>query len=527
MAEQLRDTAEYYNGLKVVPLDVKKQLREIMEKHSPGAILVEVHSSDHQDPINKLILLVPEYLPIVFLLSRAYFKLLMKNNYVIPRLEMLLETPINNICRSHITKPELESRFSSLVFKKSSETRVTLRIMNVFNEAEYHYSNHWVTLSEQPNGSAFGAIDLDSHNEVNLKCRAQILNHCTMIEVGLTHKGKRLLQRTLLTHEVAKSDDKSKIFTFTVGDGEVLRLRFFVEASKFYYKIPKYFTDHSMQFLISKILIRISPPNTESITSSEFRDSFKHPLITTNRNNYRFNIAVPSLQLVSKSSLDVEEKSRETERTEVDSLFGEHIYRGAEDTEETSQEKKTGSQCFTEPQSLKVEEEKNCVPALKCEAVAEQSQETDLNRSEPDANVANPVSIKNRSSSPKELKKLNQSQTEFVQLPNELESTDKLPNDSGRTADPAPTPAAGLRLTSTLSPNLSHLFTSIPIFVPIVPIAPVWSNPVLINPPNNFKDRMTQLLNYYTNKPATGSSEAHAINNDKFIQDLPNRIGSW
>lgn len=517
MEESEIESGEYYDGFKVVPVEAKKQLKETVEKLSPGSMLVEIHSNDHQDLIQKLIFVIPDKLNMVFLMTRAYFKLLMKNNFILPRLEMLLQTSISQVSKSQISKSELDSKFSSLSFQKSSETRVTLRIINVLNEAEYHYSNHWVVLSEKSGGSVFGAIDLDSHNEVNLKCRAQILNTCTMIEVGLTHKGKRITQRTVLSHEVVKSDDKSKIYMFTVGDGEMFRLRFFIEASKFYYKSPKYFSDNSMQFLISKILIRLNPPNIPRVTSCKFRDTLTQSLAGVDHGNYRFNILIPSLQQLPKSCLGSEPDRVEPGKKEADPIFGEHAFQEIDPVIRAQEKADLG-------QSDPVEGERKDLSSSKSAENSEQPRMAERKQKENEESEKIIAPISTGLHTPAlEIETCAQSQTDFKRLPCDLDSKDKPPSVLEKLEDALRIPPAGNRLVLTQSPNLGLLAPSIQFFVPIMPI---WNPTLLVNPISNIRNRMTQLLNYFNNKPQPGSSRTAPQINEAFLYNVPNRVGA-
>jgi hypothetical protein len=311
---------------------------------------------------------------------------------------------------------------------------------------------------------------------------------------------------------------------FTIGDGEILRLRFFIEASKFYYKSPKYVSDNSMQFLISKILIRLNPPNTQTATSCNFRDTITRSLAAVDPSNYRFNILISSLQQLPKTCLDTEPDRVEPRKLEPDPDFGEHAFQETIDSEIRAQEKADTGQSANGAQSDRVGGERKDLSSSKSAEKAEQSRVAELKLKEKEQTEKAIAPLSTRLRSPAiEIDSGAQSQTEFNRLPCDLDSKDKPPVILEKLEDALRIPPAGNRLVLSQSPNLGLLAPSIQFFVPIMP---VWNPAFFGNPISNIRNRMTQLLNYFNNDPQSGSSRTAQQNNEAFIHKTPNRVGA-
>ena len=234
--------------------------------------------------------------------------------------------------------------------------------------------------------------------------------------------------------------------------------------------------------------------------------------------------------MVPKSYLDTEETAVEENKQELDSVFREFAFKGSLEHNQKIKDKPVVSESLNKSQSHQVEDEMNDISYSKSEPIAEQSQETELNKSVPAEKDAQTTSIPlEKAGSRGELEKKSQPQAELTKLssklglaqiqaflPEKLQTNQETPENQ-MSNDPICN-----RFAPTQTPNLSHLFTPIPIYVPVVRITPVWSNPVIINPVNNFKDRMSQLLNYYDKGSTKATHGSDSINNHQTFQDGQN-----
>ena len=257
---------------------------------------VQVYSSDLKPnegiQPHKLVFLSAKGFPFLFILSRIYLKYLLRNTMLSSRFEMLLNLPRTKLQRLMKVKSELFHISKEQTPSSQQEERVTLRISNVLNENETHYSNHWIKFcSQSSEGSpSIGLIDLDNHNEVNLKCRAQLIGNCNQVEIGMNIDGKKRTEKTVLYHDIISSEDKSNLYYFCIDMGMRIQAKFYLEASSFYFKTNKIYSDNLMQFLITKVEITVKKKNDPQVLRSDFRRTQIAHDQDRYTDNYRFNV---------------------------------------------------------------------------------------------------------------------------------------------------------------------------------------------------------------------------------------------